>query len=87
MLTIDVSGALHPFSGQSLEYLPHNIPSTAEAADDSKYYGYLAFTGSWIIQKITESTGAIVYCKGKDDYATNWTNKASLTYNYFNLLF
>ena len=87
MFTIDVSGALHPFSGQSLEYLPHNLPSTAQANDDSKYYGYLAFTGAWIIQKITDSTGAIVYCKGKDGYPAAYTGKTGLTYAQFNLLF
>lgn len=83
MRTIDVSGSLHPFGGQSFEYIPHEM----DEENDTKYYGYLTFHGAWIIQRIVTSTGEIRYFKGKDDFSTNWTGRALLSYNYFNLLF
>jgi hypothetical protein len=83
MHTIDVSGSLHPFGEHTLEYLNHDM----DESNDTKYYGYVAFTGAWIIQQIVTSTGAVRYYKGRDDYSTNWTARAGLTYTYFNLLF
>ena len=83
MRTIDVSGSLHPMGGHTPEYLTHEM----DEANDTKYYGYISYAGAWIIQRIVTSTGEVRYCKGKDGFSTNWTNRASLTYNYFNLLF
>ena len=50
-----------------------------------KYYSYLLDDGSgkWWIRKEDSSTGSTIssFAKGNSDYATNWTNRASLTYS------
>lgn len=53
------------------------------------YYGFVDSIGNWYILKETVSAGADTYryCKGGSDYSTNWTNRASLTYDYFDLVF
>ena len=53
--------------------------SDRDEASSPAYYGYLALDGSWYIMKTT--TSEIRYSKGSTDYATNWTNRASLTYD------
>lgn len=54
---------------------------------DLEYFGYLNCKGKWIIQQHTISTGAYRYISGVADYSTNWTNKGSLIYGYYNTLF
>ena len=46
------------------------------------YYGFEAVDGSWIILKETVSAGADTYQydSGTSSYSTNWTNRASLSY-------
>lgn len=55
--------------------------------DDSSpaYYGYLEKTGKWFIMK--ENAGAYRYTKGNSSFTSNWTNRASLTYDYFDAIF
>lgn len=49
------------------------------------YYGFTDKIGSWYILKETVSAGADTYryVSGSSGYTTNWTNRASLTYDYF----
>ncbi len=54
-------------------------------SSDPKYYGYLNKEGGWIIMKETTSAGTFRYISGESDYATNWTGRAGLSYDYFNL--
>jgi len=60
-----------------------------EAADneigDTSYYGYLDKDGNWYIMKRTST--AVTYAKGITAYSTNWTNRASLSYDYFDQVF
>lgn len=51
----------------------------------TSYYGYVDRDGNWYIMKIISTTTTFV--KGITDYATNWTNRASLTYQRFDLVF
>ncbi|HHD92284.1 MAG TPA: hypothetical protein ENL06_01500 [Candidatus Portnoybacteria bacterium] len=55
--------------------------------DDSSpaYYGFVDKDGNWYIMK--EDTGTYRYCKGTTDYSTNWSNRASLTYDYYDNIF
>lgn len=55
--------------------------------DDSApaYYGYLDKGGSWFIMQ--ENSGAYRYTKGTSAFSTNWTNRASLSYDYFDAVF
>lgn len=63
------------------------IPSDADEATTTRYYGFLAFNGNWLIRKLVTTTGAMTYAIGKKDYSTNWTARASLTYVRYNELF
>ena len=63
----------------------YNITEIDDAGLDT-YYGYVNKEGAWFIQK-ESSSGAYRYTKGNTDFSTNWTNKASLTYDYFNVIF
>lgn len=63
----------------------YNITEIDDAGLDT-YYGYVNKEGAWFIQK-ESSSGAYRYTKGSSDFSTNWTNKASLTYDYFNVIF
>lgn len=47
---------------------------------DPIYIGSLRSDGSWIIQAYAVSLKQMRYCAGASGYATNWTNRASLTY-------
>lgn len=55
--------------------------------DDSgtvKYYGQIANDGKWVIMKEDDTTTpkTFRYSAGSGSYPTNWTNRASLTYDY-----
>lgn len=56
--------------------------------DDSSpaYYGFLNKSGAWFIQK-EGTSGDYRYAKGASSYATNWTGRAGLTYDYFDNVF
>lgn len=57
--------------------------------DDSApaYYGFVDKSGNWYIMKEDDTTGNFRYSKGTSGFSTNWTNRASLTYDYFNIVF
>jgi hypothetical protein len=59
--------------------------------------GYVNSDGQWYIEQETEVNEvpfadeaiwitAYRFAKGDTDYATNWTNRASLTYNYYDVV-
>jgi hypothetical protein len=57
--------------------------------DDSvtpSYYGFVHKTGAWYITK-EDATGAYRYAKGASDFATSWTGRTSLSYDYFDAVF
>lgn len=68
----------HPTDG-------YNITEVDDSLADT-YYGYINKDGAWFIRKETAS-GAYRYAKGSSDFTTNWANKNSLTYDYFNVIF
>ena len=57
--------------------------------DDSSpaYYGFTDKNGSWFIQREDGSTGSYRYSKGSSSYSSNWSNRANLTYGYFDNIF
>lgn len=62
-------------------------PSDVDTASDPKYYGFLAADGSWYIMEENTTGGTYRYIRGTSDYTTKWTNRATLTYVYFNAMF
>lgn len=63
----------------------YNIAEIDDTGADT-YYGYINKDGAWFVRK-ESSTGAYRYSKGASDFTTNWTNRLSLTYDYFNVVF
>lgn len=63
----------------------------ANKDDDASpnYYGFINAKGEWYILEETVSAGADTYryARGANNFATNWTNRASLTYDYFDVVF
>ncbi len=56
--------------------------------DDSgadTYYGFVNKDGAWFVLKDSDSTYR--YAKGTSSFSTNWSDRASLTYDYFNNVF
>jgi hypothetical protein len=78
-------------SAQNELELPTARYSIADKDADASpnYYGFTDAFGAWYIMKETVSAGADTYryCKGANDYTTNWTNRASLSYDYFYTVF
>ncbi len=57
--------------------------------DDSgspAYYGFVNNSGSWYIMT-EDASGAYRYTKGGNNFSTNWTARASLSYDYYNTIF
>lgn len=63
----------HPTDGYRISQLDDSTPA---------YYGFTNKDGEWFIMK-EDSSGNYEYTKGTTDFPTNWTNRASLTYDYF----
>lgn len=57
-------------------------PADIDEASDPKYFGFITINGQWYILRVNESAGTLRYARGDGDYSTNWTNRASLTYDY-----
>lgn len=60
--------------------------SDGDESGATKYYGYLSPDGAWIIQKWDTSANTYRYVGGASGYSTNWTNRLTLIYDYFNTL-
>ncbi len=67
-----------PTDGYKISQIDDSTPS---------YYGFVNKSGLWFIMKEDVSTGNYRYTKGASGFSTNWTNRASLTYDYFNIIF
>lgn len=61
--------------------------ANVDESSDPKYYGFLDRDGNWYILKSATSGTVFTYAKGVTDYSTNWTNRASLTYDTFDNTF
>ena len=57
--------------------------SDMDESGDTKYYGYLAHSGAWIIMAWDTTENTFRYASGKDGYAAAWTARASQDYGYY----
>jgi hypothetical protein len=64
--------------------IPDYAPSDLDEGVTS-YYGFLDKRGWWYIMKVTPT--AIRYIRGEANYAANWTGRANLNYQYFDVVF
>lgn len=62
----------------------YSISEIDDSGTDA-YYGFVNKDGGWFILK--DSNGIYRYSKGSSSFSTNWTDRASLTYDYFNVIF
>jgi len=67
----------HPTDGYNISELDDSTPA---------YYGFTNKVGNWFVMK-EDAAGSFRYCKGDTSFSTNWTNRASLTYGYFDSVF
>lgn len=67
----------HPTDGYKINQLDDSAPA---------FYGFTNKIGAWFIMK-EDSSGNYRYTKGSSGFPTNWTNRASLTYDYFDNVF
>jgi len=56
--------------------------------DDStiSYFGFINNLGQWFIMR-QDTDNAYRYCRGDKDFTSNWTDRAKLTYDYFDNVF
>jgi len=66
-----------PTDGYKISQLDDSTPA---------YYGFLDKRSNWYIMQ-EDSAGGYRYAKGSSGFSTNWTNRATLTYNYFDTVF
>ncbi len=67
----------HPTDGYRISQLDDSSPA---------YYGFTEKGGAWFIMK-EDSSGNYRYVKGASDFSTNWTGRAGLTYDYYDVIF
>ena len=67
---------------------PYKI-ADKDADASPNYYGFTDAHGDWYIMKETISAGADTYryAKGSTGYIAAWTGRASLTFDYFDVVF
>ena len=54
---------------------------------DPQYFGFTDRFGNWYIQQYNVANGTFRYFKGTSAYSTNWTNRSTLSYDYFHNVF
>jgi hypothetical protein len=61
-------------------------PSDIDTSTSTQYFGYIDYNGNWYIIKFDTIANTIRYAAGStsNSYATNWTNRTTLTYTYYN---
>lgn len=65
-----------------------SVSDTEEASGDgTSYYGFINKNGAWYIMKAVLSSGVTNYTYAKGDSGYNWSNRASETYNRFDITF
>ena len=58
-----------------------------DQASATKYYGFVDKDGNWYILQNNTTAGTFRYIKGSTEYPDNWTNRNTLSYDYFNNIF
>lgn len=54
--------------------------------DTPAYYGFIHKTGAWYISR-EDANGSYRYTKGMTNFPANWTDRTTLTYDYFDNVF
>ena len=64
-------------------------PADTDITGTTNYYGFMGPHAAWYIMKevVNGTLTAYTYVTGTGTYTDNWTNRASLTYLSFDLVF
>lgn len=87
-LTIDDTGNKFHRSGDETVYMQI---ANQDIASNPQYFQFISPNGGWIIMKQDTSANTFLYVGGNgistgQDAATNWTNRASLSYVAYSAL-
>jgi len=70
---------------------PNNPKYKAAEIDDAaspNYFGFITARGEWYILKMTTAAPKqLRFAKGASDFATSWTGRAGLSYDYLDVVF
>lgn len=75
---VDSGYKYHKVGDQEVLFFQHDWtdPDTSPI-----YIGWVTVEGVWLIEKIDTTNKTRRYAMGQDNYTTNWTNRASLSYD------
>ncbi len=59
--------------------------SDVDSGGAIEYYGYVDTNGSWYISQLT--TTSVRYCRGHNEYESNWDNRIHLVYKLYSSVF
>jgi hypothetical protein len=51
-----------------------------DTVNDLVYVGHIDPGGRWVIERYDLTNGVVTLSKGEEDFTTNWTNRAALSY-------
>ena len=71
---------------ENLDPLASYKDAGMDIASTPYYFGYLKTDGSWYIKKLDTSSGT-TWTQGNSDYSTAWSNRASQSYDLYNIIF
>jgi O-glycosyl hydrolase len=66
------------------------VETDEDSAATKNYYLYVNRQGSWYIMRreaLTSTTNEFKFCKGVSSYVTAWTNRATQTYDFPDVIF
>ena len=78
---------LRPFPVQTEDVFEKYRAADEDVAGTTQYFGFTDRFGNSYIQQYNTTAGSFRYTKGSSDYTTNWINRATLSYDYFNNTF
>jgi hypothetical protein len=60
--------------------------SDIDTSTSTQYFGFIDYNGNWYIIQFNTTANTVRYAAGNESnsYSTNWTNRTSLTYTYYN---
>lgn len=82
---LDTNGNVKVSLQPSSDALASYLPADSDESTATKYYGFTDPDGKWYI--LRDAGTNYRYAKGDSGYSTNWTNRASLSYDYYHVTF
>lgn len=84
----DIAGStINPAEKNPLD--GYELSDWTDEMTNPQYHGFLHASGAWAIKTLDTSTNprTVRWCKGASGYVTEWGNRGSQTYDYFDATF